>query len=76
MDDSREEEIKQLLGVAVGSVAGGLDVVKITVVVVVVSPMGDRIPSPVEEVGPWFGSTPAINSMRSSVVTADRAASP
>ena len=43
MVDSREEAIKQLLGVAVGSVAGGVDVVKITVVAVVVSPMGDRI---------------------------------
>ena len=43
MDDSREEEIKQLLGVAVGSVAGGVDVVQVTVVAVVVSPIGDMI---------------------------------
>ena len=43
MVDSREEAIKQLLGVAVGSVAGGVDVVKVTVVAVVVSPIGDMI---------------------------------
>ena len=32
--------------------------------------------SPVRKVGPGFGSTPATNNMSSSVVTANRAASP
>ena len=42
MVDSREEAIKQLLGVAVGSVSGGVDV-KVTVLAVVISPIGDMI---------------------------------
>ena len=74
MVDSSEEAIKLLLTVVVGGAVGSVD--EVAAVTGVGSPIGNMISSLVVKVGPGLGSTPAINNMRSSVVTANRAASP